>query len=141
MDGNKDEALKCLKVGKNALENGDRSRALKFLSRAQRLNPSLPVDSLVAQINSTELVARPEAPQSNGCPDDLRSRRNAGSSSFTSAAASKNRVPSDVSEREYTEEQVTVVRQVKKQRDYYEMLGLGRNCSVDDAKGRIGNFP
>ncbi|CAA6660797.1 unnamed protein product [Spirodela intermedia] len=120
MDGSKDEALKCLKFGKNALENGDRS--------------PLPVDSLLAQINSAESVPRPEAPQSKGCPDDLRSRRNAGSSLSPSAAASKNRVPSDVSSREYTEEQITVVRQVKKQRDYYEMLRLERNCTVDDVK-------
>ncbi|CBI28183.3 unnamed protein product, partial [Vitis vinifera] len=42
MDGNKDEALKCLKIGKDALEAGDRARALKFVTKARRLDPNLP---------------------------------------------------------------------------------------------------
>ena len=50
MDGNKDDALKCLKIGRDALEIGDRARALKFFTKARHLNPNLPVDDLLAAI-------------------------------------------------------------------------------------------
>ena len=50
MEGNKDDALKCLRIDKQAMEAGDQSRALKFISKARRLNPTLPVDDLLSEI-------------------------------------------------------------------------------------------
>ena len=47
MEGNKDDAIKAMRIGKDALDGGDAARALKFLSKAKRLDPSLPIDHLL----------------------------------------------------------------------------------------------
>ncbi|GLT38301.1 hypothetical protein SLA2020_125580 [Shorea laevis] len=47
MDGNKDDALKCLQIGKEALDVGDQARALNFLTKARCLDPSLAIDDLL----------------------------------------------------------------------------------------------
>ncbi|KAL0358494.1 UNVERIFIED_CONTAM: Chaperone protein dnaJ 49 [Sesamum angustifolium] len=54
MDGNKDEALKCLQIAKNAIESGDRTRALKFLNKARRLDPSIEIDDLLLNLNASQ---------------------------------------------------------------------------------------
>ena len=61
MEGNKDDALKCLRIGKQAMEVGDRSRALKFISKARRLDPTLLVDDLLSEIEK-ESKALPGPP-------------------------------------------------------------------------------
>lgn len=131
MDSNKDEALKCFKIGKEALGAGDKVRAKRFLSKAQRLDPSLPVDGLLASAydaDSTEATSESPAEtfepqqqqQPNGGPS-LRTRASASSSSDSSKAA-------------YTEDQVEIVRQIKKQKDYYQILDLERECTVEDVR-------
>jgi DnaJ family protein B protein 12 len=50
MDSNKDEGLKCLRIGKAAMEAGDKGRALKFLKMAQRLYPSAQVEEMLASL-------------------------------------------------------------------------------------------
>jgi DnaJ family protein B protein 12 len=48
MDSSKDEAAKCLRIGKEAIEAGDKQRALRFLSMAKRLYPNPQVDTLIS---------------------------------------------------------------------------------------------
>ncbi|XP_010491111.1 PREDICTED: chaperone protein dnaJ 49-like [Camelina sativa] len=127
MDGNKDDALKCLKIGKDAIESGDRSRALKFLEKARRLDPSLPIDDLVSDLNnqSDEPADSPgsAANESSKPPSDRPSSlRQRGSSSSSSSSSS------------FTEEQRAIVREIKSKKDYYEILGLGNTCSVEDLR-------
>ncbi|KAG2242227.1 hypothetical protein Bca52824_095928 [Brassica carinata] len=132
MDGNKDDALKCLKIGKDAIGAGDRSRAVKFLEKARRLDPSLPIDDLLSDLNkqssddsagSAGSAAANDSPK----PSSLRQR---GSSSST-AAGSSSSSSSSVS---FTEEQRAIVREIKSKKDYYEILGLGKTCSVEDMR-------
>ncbi|MBA0657668.1 hypothetical protein Goklo_009942, partial [Gossypium klotzschianum] len=85
MDANKADALKSLKLGKEALNAGDRARALSFLRKARRLDPTLPIDSFLS-------------------------------------------VPA------YTDEQIMIVKQVQEKKDYYEILGLEKTCSVEDVR-------
>ncbi|XP_010452481.1 PREDICTED: chaperone protein dnaJ 49-like [Camelina sativa] len=134
MDGNKDDALKCLKIGKDAMESGDRSRALKFLEKARRLDPSLPIDVLVSDLNkqSEEPAAAEEddspgsaANESSKPPSDRPSLRQRGSSSSSTAGSSSS---------SFTEEQRAIVREIKSKKDYYEILGLGNTCSVEDLR-------
>lgn len=40
MEGNRDEAEKCIKIATKALEAGDKDKALKFLNKAQKLYPT-----------------------------------------------------------------------------------------------------
>ncbi|KAE8714189.1 Heat shock protein DnaJ isoform 2 [Hibiscus syriacus] len=141
MDGNKDDAFKCLKIGKEALDAGDRARALKFLSKARRLDPTLPVDNLISQAVERESNDQP-APESSSATQDhsgtspskpsdqpsirhrSRSNGSAASSSSSTAAVADS----------YTEEQIAIVKQIKKKKDYYEILGLEKTCSVEDVR-------
>lgn len=129
MDGNKDEALKCLQIGRDALTSGDRARALKFITKARRLDPSLSVDDLLTNL---------EAHQSG---DKSPKESNSGSSQTAdcndSNSGPRRRVPvtgSSSSSTAYTEEQVTIVREIKRKKDYYEILGVERSCNVEDIR-------
>lgn len=137
MDGNKDEALKCFRIGKEAVEAGDRARAIKFLSKARRLDPSLPVEDLLSKIHGADYDEHPTASDSSshgGGHPDVSGRSDIGSSS-SSAARSKTGVsPNGSSSREYSEEQISIIRQIKRQKDYYQILGLERDCTVEDVR-------
>ncbi|XP_022730584.1 chaperone protein dnaJ 49-like [Durio zibethinus] len=138
MDGNKDDALKCLKIGKEALDAGDRARAFKFLTKARRLDPTLPIDNLLAAAAERESDGRP-APESPGSTKDpfgsspskppdqpsIRQRNPSNGSSASSPIAAAAT---------YAEEQITIVKQIKKKKDYYEILGLEKTCSVEDVR-------
>lgn len=137
MDGNKDDALKCFKIGKEALGAGDRTRAVKFLTKARRLDPTLPIDDLLSSIegNSNPQSGSDAGGSANGPsgsasakPSDQPSLRqrvpstDGSSSSKVSPAAA------------YTEEQIAIVRQLKKKKDYYEILGVEKSCTVEDVR-------
>ncbi|KAI4379461.1 hypothetical protein MLD38_005756 [Melastoma candidum] len=123
MDSNKDDALKCFKIGKEALDRGDHQRALKFISKAGRLDPSLPIEELLSKIDST-----------NPSPDSIRSEPDPQPSLRHRAPASGTTTTSSSSTVNYTEEQVSIVRQIRKKKDYYEILGLEKSCSVEDVR-------
>ncbi|KAF8115171.1 hypothetical protein N665_0029s0017 [Sinapis alba] len=123
MDGNKDDALKCLKIGKDAMGAGDRSRALKFLEKARRLDPTLPINDLLSDLNKPSAEDSPGSTANESPKPSLRQR---GSSS--SAAGSSS---SSVS---FTEEQRAIVREIKSKKDYYEILGLVKTCSVEEMR-------
>lgn len=130
MDGNKDDALRCLKIGKYALGLGDRARALRFISKAQRLDPSLPVDDLLSKLEGDNTAN--ESP--SGLSSSKPSENGAGDSSGV-----RHRVPATGSSSSsgsgaYTEEQVTIVREIRRKKDYYEILGLEKACGVDDIR-------
>ncbi|XP_050213936.1 chaperone protein dnaJ 49-like [Mercurialis annua] len=136
MDGNKDDAVKCLKIGKDALESGDRARALKFIGKARRLDPTLAVDDLLSTI------------ENEGSPDQTAASTNGPTDSTTTAApnteskvrhrgpvtGSSSSASASSSTATYTEEQITIVRQIKKKKDFYDILGLEKTCTVDDVR-------
>ncbi|KAL6226372.1 hypothetical protein ACLB2K_000334 [Fragaria x ananassa] len=130
MDGNKDDALKCFRIGKEALDGGDRTRALKFLAKARRLDPSLPIDDLLSSVEKDSDPPPPDGAKTADAPagsglgmPPLRQRKATGSGSGSGLSASG-----------YTAEQVTIVKELKKKKDYYEILGVERSCSVEDVR-------
>lgn len=40
MEGNRDEAEKCIHIATKALEAGDKEKALRFLNKAEKLYPT-----------------------------------------------------------------------------------------------------
>lgn len=142
MEGNKDDAAKCMSIGKGALEAGDRARAIKFLNKAKRLDPALPIDDLLAPLlnpqddspafSSSSPPPPPPQPEAAGAEeaaeaDGLRERKQKGKK--------REEEESSGAAREYTAEQLEVVRQVKKHsRDYYQILGLEKECTVEDVR-------
>ncbi|KAG1330088.1 chaperone protein dnaJ 49 [Cocos nucifera] len=134
MDGNKDEALKCLRIGKEALQIGDQTRALKFLTKARRLDPSLPIDDLLSAAVDGESpdAAPPDGAAAPGNPGE--EPEGSASASSSSAARTAAKTSSEGSSRAYTEEQITIVRQIKMKKDYYQILGLERGSAVEDVR-------
>ncbi|XWS14092.1 hypothetical protein CRYUN_Cryun36dG0093300 [Craigia yunnanensis] len=67
MDGNKDEALRCVHIAEEAIASGNKERALKFIKIAQRLNHILFVDQLLAACENLALGSSPVSPVGEKC--------------------------------------------------------------------------
>lgn len=119
MDGNKDDASRCLRIAEDAIVSGDKERALKFIKMAKRLNPNISVDELVASCDNLDSVLKnpslSEKLKTVDGDDKLETRK----------ANEKMK---------YTEENVELVRNIKRNNDYYAILGLEKNCSVEEIR-------
>lgn len=111
MEGNKDEALRCVRIAQEAIASGNKERALKFLTIARRLNRDLPLQSLL----------------------DTCHRLDSRSSSAAAAPADAPSPPREV-RNNYTEENVNLIREIKSKSDYYAILGLEKNSSVEEIR-------
>jgi DnaJ family protein B protein 12 len=121
MDGNKDEALRCVGIAKEAIASGNKKRALKFIEIAKRLNESLSVDDLLASCEALD------SSSSNRSTDEkFVANRNKSNPSESNGSSN--------GERAYTEENVKLIRQIKSNKDYYTILGVEKSCSVEEIK-------
>ncbi|KAM7463083.1 hypothetical protein LguiA_031204 [Lonicera macranthoides] len=120
MDGNKDEAIRCVGIAKEAIASGNKKRALKFIEIAKRLNRNLSVDDLLTACETLDSASpsrsNDETSMANGKNDATKS----------------NRVSNG--ERVYTEEHVKLIREIKSKKDYYAILGVEKSCSVEEIK-------
>ncbi|KAK9994674.1 hypothetical protein SO802_024377 [Lithocarpus litseifolius] len=95
--------------------------------RSERRSELLPSADPSANGPGDPQPQRSSGPTNNGTsapskPSDQPSVRHRGPSSSASASAS------------YTEEQIAIVRQIKKKKDYYEILGVEKSCTVEDVR-------
>ncbi|XVF66209.1 hypothetical protein PTKIN_Ptkin10aG0017200 [Pterospermum kingtungense] len=123
MDGNKDEALRCVHIAKQAIASGNKERALKFIRIAQRLNHSLSVDQLLSACENLDFVSSPVSTLDEKC---VFSNGNNGASSKLNEGFDGGRG--------YTEEHVELIRKIKRNKDYYSVLGVEKTCSVDEIR-------
>ncbi|XP_022880383.1 chaperone protein dnaJ 49-like [Olea europaea var. sylvestris] len=123
MDGNKDEALRCINIAKDAIASGNKQRALKFIGIARRLNHALHVDDLLAKCENLDSSSSSgpsnNVSNANGLKDKMR-------------RVNSNEVQNG--ERNYTEEHVQLIRQIKSKMDYYAVLGVEKRCSMEDIR-------
>ncbi|MCO5604965.1 hypothetical protein L7F22_059140 [Adiantum nelumboides] len=121
MDGNKDAARHCLNIGNVALKGGDKAKALKFFAKAQRLDPTLPLRSLIASLREDlEDLSSQESQDRNEIKQNVP-RTDRGSVDSTSNATAST-------------EQVEIVHRVRKTKDYYEILGLQKDCTAEELR-------
>lgn len=125
MDGNKDEALRCIRIAEEAIASGKKQRALKFIKIAQRLNDNLSVHEVLAACE--KLGVGDSGPNVSSADekrlDDQRSK------------PGLEKLGEGLSgERSYTEEHVELIRQIKRNKDYYAILGVERSCSVEEIR-------
>eukprot|EP00250_Pteridium_aquilinum_P005134 c15275_g1_i1 orf=221-1312(+) len=130
MDGNKDAAQKCVEIGNQALKEGDKLRAHRFLSKAQRLDPTLALEDLLSSLGK-------EASEQDG--DSMHEKpaspvEQEASSSGTGGMSSCNGNGAHRTAAEYTSEQVDIVRRIRKMKDYYQVLGLEKECSAEEIR-------
>ncbi|ESQ32383.1 hypothetical protein EUTSA_v10004478mg [Eutrema salsugineum] len=118
MDGNKDDASRCLRIAEDAIASGDKERALKFIRMAKRLNPSLSTHDLTAACDNLDSVS--------GNPSLSEKLKSVDSDKLESRKTNDKM--------KYTEENVELVRHIKRNNDYYTILGLEKNCSVEEIR-------
>ncbi|KAG5541569.1 hypothetical protein RHGRI_021415 [Rhododendron griersonianum] len=116
MGGNKEEALKCLKIAHQAIEFRDRVRAQRFITKAQLLDPSLSTADILSKLNN-----RPAEPSKKPSHARPRVRVSEPGSSSTASLA-------------YTEEHIAIVREINKKKNYYAILGVEESCTAEDIR-------
>ncbi|XP_010259563.1 PREDICTED: chaperone protein dnaJ 49 [Nelumbo nucifera] len=122
MDSNKDEASRCIRIAEAAIASGDKQRALKFIKIAQRLNHNLSVDDLLAACQKLESTASTSSTEEKPRDQNQKEPNPSNHAEFSNG------------ERNYTEEHVRLIREVKKNKDYYAILGVEKNCSVEEIR-------
>lgn len=115
MDGNKDDAARCLRIAEEAIVSGDKERALRFIKMAKRLNPSLSTDELATACDNLDSVSENPSLSENHRADKPEPKTNE-------------------EKKVYTEENVELVRNIKRNNDYYTILGLEKSCSVEEIR-------
>ncbi|GAB0098961.1 dnaJ homolog subfamily B member 12 [Sergentomyia squamirostris] len=111
MEGNRDEAKKCIDIAYESLKAGNLDRAKKFLLKAEKLYPSVQGQKLLDEINAfNEVDDDPE--------DEPREPR-------------RSREEKEVN---YSQEQVDLVGRVKKCRNFYEMLGVTKESTDSEIR-------
>ncbi|XP_038874732.1 chaperone protein dnaJ 49 [Benincasa hispida] len=122
MDGNKDEALRCIRIAEEAIASGNKERALRFIKIARRLNQSLQVDELLTVCEEI----------GSGSPSSSFDEKRAGK--VESASGSVKHVDGLSGERNYSIEHVQLIRQIKTTEDYYRILGVEKTSSAEEIK-------
>lgn len=127
MDGNKEEALRCVRIAEEAIASGNKARAMKFIRIAQRLNCSLPVE---------ELLAACEKLGSESPAHSVGKESVSGGEIKTDEPGRAKPKPSESlnGEQSYTEEHLQLIRQIRRTNDYYAILGVQKACSVEEIR-------
>uniref|UniRef100_A0A9L0I7T0 DnaJ homolog subfamily B member 14 n=1 Tax=Equus asinus TaxID=9793 RepID=A0A9L0I7T0_EQUAS len=125
MEGNRDEAEKCVEIAREALNAGDRERAQRFLHKAQKLYP-LPAARALLEIimkngstaGSSPHCRKPAASGDQGRPNCTKDSTTAGGEGGKG----------------YTKDQVDGVLSINKCKNYYEVLGVTKDAGDEDLK-------
>ncbi|XP_052858635.1 dnaJ homolog subfamily B member 12 isoform X1 [Drosophila gunungcola] len=123
MDGNKDEAQRCIDFAVQALAEGKIEKAEKFLLKAEKLFPTENAKKLLAQVKSTSGGGSNSKSRSGGASDEKDSgpRKRVNSDSRSNAP-------------DYTNDQLEAVRKIKKCKDYYDVLGVNKTATDSEIK-------
>ncbi|KAJ1692110.1 hypothetical protein LUZ63_008808 [Rhynchospora breviuscula] len=115
MDGNKDEAFRCIKIAESALQSGDKQCALKFVKIAKRLDPTILADHILSATESSDT--------SEPTPASVRANH-----------PTPHRTDQPETSANYSDEHVRVVREIRKNKDYYAILGVEKSSSAEEIK-------
>lgn len=120
MESNKDEADRCLQIGKAALLVGDREKARKFFSKAERLYPSTESRELLEKLDGATGNGPKCAKMSNGVEQNKTN-------------AEKDTATGD-SSKSFSKEHMEGVKRIKSCKTFYEVLGVSKDAGEEDLK-------
>ncbi|EDV25550.1 DnaJ-like protein subfamily B member 12 [Trichoplax sp. H2] len=126
MEGNKDEASRCLSLAKRMFLEGNLEKALKFANKSNRLYPSRPAAELLHEINErskSDGSNKKETPENN----NIRNRKVRTNQREDNTADSNQK-------KNYTPEQLDAVKRIKTCKDYYQILGVEKDATKVDLK-------
>ncbi|XP_037007813.2 dnaJ homolog subfamily B member 14 isoform X1 [Artibeus jamaicensis] len=125
MEGNRDEAEKCVEIAREALNAGDREKAQRFLQKAEKLYP-LPSARALLEImmkNGSTAGNSPHCRKPSGSADQRKPNCTKDSSSGSGDGG-----------KGYTKDQVDGVLSINKCKNYYEVLGVTKDAGDEDLK-------
>ncbi|KAF7660426.1 hypothetical protein LDENG_00281970 [Lucifuga dentata] len=126
MEGNRDEAEKCINIASKALEAGDKDKALKFLNKAEKLYPTDRAKALL------DALTKNGSSTGNGA---YRRRAADGCENNNSQPESESQDSGGgESTKSFNKEQVEGVQRIKRCKDYYEVLGVSKEANEDELK-------
>lgn len=128
MEGNRDEADKCLRIARKALQNGEHDKALKFLNKAEKLYPSIEAKALIDAITKNGSTAGGPGHRTES------DKPNQGKSTGPAQNGAMPETEKKVESKAYTSEQLDGVQRIKKCNDFYEILGIVKDASEEDLK-------
>ncbi|VDC03478.1 unnamed protein product [Peniophora sp. CBMAI 1063] len=145
MESNKDEASRALNIAQRKRSEGDVSGALKFARKSNALFATPAAASLIAKLESDQSSSSSSASTASGSTFTSSGTSGTAFSSATETHPSssgathrhaKEKQKEEPAKREYTQENVAVVKRVRACRvtQYYEILGLERDCQENDIK-------
>ncbi|CAB1327315.1 unnamed protein product, partial [Coregonus sp. 'balchen'] len=129
MEGNRDEAEKCINIATKALEAGDKDKAVKFLNKAEKLYPTYKAKALL------DTLTRNGSSAGNGA--HCRQRTTDSSSESTKArpgGEGQEAGGGEPSTKGFTKDQVEGVQRIKRCKDYYEVLGISKEANEEELK-------
>ncbi|CAG8552680.1 4533_t:CDS:2 [Racocetra persica] len=119
MEGNKDEALRCLKIARDHLASGNVPSAIKFAQKSINLFPTPEAQTFLKQTESKKT------------PNGRENNNRQTPSPSTSREHKQGRQIGD-----YTTEQAEAVKRIRACRthDYYAILGISKDATDSDVK-------
>lgn len=125
MEGNRDESERCYYLANKYLSQGDLEKAKKFLNKAERLYPTQ---------RAKDLLERIESMSDDDSTQDNKENKEPNNEGVRNRRGSFGRHKEESSVKEYTEEQLIMVRKIKKCKDYYEILGVEKTATEIELK-------
>ncbi|XP_013863218.1 dnaJ homolog subfamily B member 14 [Austrofundulus limnaeus] len=126
MEGNRDEAEKCIKIATKALEAGDKEKALKFLNKAEKLYPTDRAKVLLDALTKNGSSA------SNGA--HCRKPSEHSETTGTKTGRQNQETGGSDSAKGFTPDQVEGVQRIKRCKDYYEVLSVNKEANDEELK-------
>lgn len=147
MEGNKDEALRCLSIAQKHRNAGNYASARKFVQKSLALFAT-PEAKKLAEIIESEASASTSSSTSTSTEEATRA---SGTEKHPSAGGTHHRHPNgntsgsgpaersssgSEKKRDYTPDQLAVVKRVRacKVTEYYEILALKKDCEEAEVK-------
>ncbi|KAK5606201.1 DnaJ subfamily B member 14 [Crenichthys baileyi] len=125
MEGNRDEAEKCINIATKVLEAGDKEKALKFLYKAEKLYPTARAKALLDALTKNGNSAGSGA---------YRRRPKDHSETAGSQPGGEHQESAGGDSKRFTDEQVEGVKRIKRCKDYYEVLGVNKEAGDKELK-------
>ena len=137
MEGNKDEALRCLAIAQKHFDSGNLPSARKFSLKSIALFELPQAIKLLASINKAE--SSPSSGMTNaGSSSNSQTKEHPSAAGIKHRHAQANGTAGGMGgdKRDFTSEQEAVVRRVRscKSTAYYEILGVKKNCEDAEIK-------
>lgn len=147
-----DFARKCIRIAREAQRNGDSERAVRFLEKSLRLHRTQEAEALLQEYRTAPTAATADDPAMNEAPTEKTAQtayaytftsqkkkeetvktEPSSSTSTTSAAGPSSSAAGKVRKRRpFTKEQQEIAISILQRKDYYEVLGVGRQATVKE---------